>query len=162
VLLAAGVTAAGIAVTPALGGYPARAAATSETAPAASGFTAATVAQRDNAALNWAETQRGHWYCWGGAGPCFDCSGLVMWAFAHVGIALPHNTVAMVRSGKLVRTWSPRRGDLAFWGPIGAPYHVEFVTIWYRTTFGALHSGTRIGWHRWGPGWAPSAFYRVI
>jgi peptidoglycan DL-endopeptidase CwlO len=32
-------------------------------------------------------------YVWGAAGPCqFDCSGLVMWAYAHVGISLLHFT----------------------------------------------------------------------
>jgi peptidoglycan DL-endopeptidase CwlO len=32
-------------------------------------------------------------YVWGAAGPCqFDCSGLVMWAYQHVGISLLHFT----------------------------------------------------------------------
>jgi peptidoglycan DL-endopeptidase CwlO len=32
-------------------------------------------------------------YVWAAAGPCaFDCSGLVMWAYAHVGISLLHFT----------------------------------------------------------------------
>jgi peptidoglycan DL-endopeptidase CwlO len=32
-------------------------------------------------------------YVWGAAGPCqFDCSGLVMWAYEHVGISLEHFT----------------------------------------------------------------------
>jgi cell wall-associated NlpC family hydrolase len=29
-------------------------------------------------ALRWAERQAGKWYCFGGTGGCFDCSGLVM------------------------------------------------------------------------------------
>jgi hypothetical protein len=86
-----------------------------------------------------------------------------MASFAHAdGIALPHNTVAMVDSGKLIRTYHPVRGDLAFWGPIGAPYHVEMVTGLPDTTFGALGAGTRVGYHTYHPPyWAPSAFYRV-
>lgn len=80
------------------------------------------------------------------------------------GIYLPHNTTAMIDSGKLVRVWgTPQRGDLAFWGPVSSPYHVEFVTSWSDTTFGAETYGWdgRVTWHSYYPGWAPSAFYRV-
>lgn len=115
------------------------------------------------AALNWAEANAlGHWYAWGGAGPSYDCSGLVMEAYGHAdGIWLPHNTASMVRSGHLVRTWHPVRGDIAAWGPVGSPYHVGFVTIWHGFAFGALQSGTRIGWYSFAY-WAPSAFYEVV
>jgi len=45
-------------------------------------------------ALRWALTVVNRCpYVWGAAGPCaFDCSGLVMWAYAHVGISLLHYT----------------------------------------------------------------------
>lgn len=112
-----------------------------------------------NRALNWAEGNAlGHWYLWGGTGPSYDCSGLVMVAYEHEGIYLPHNTVAMLNSGHLVRTYSPQRGDLAFYGT----GHVEFVTVLYHTTFGAHDSGSRIGWIHYGFGWQPTAFYRVV
>lgn len=116
-----------------------------------------------NSALNWAEAHaKGHWYSWGGAGPyTYDCSGLVMTSFAHVGVSLPHNTVAMIHSGKLIRVYYPQRGDLAFWGPISAPYHVEFVTKWYHMTFGAQQAGTRIWWHSWSGWYAPSSYWRI-
>lgn len=116
--------------------------------------------QRGNAALNWAESHAyGHPYIWAGTGPYgFDCSGLVVAAFAHEGITLPHNTVQMLYSGKLVRTYHPRRGDLAFFGT----GHVEFVTNWWHTTFGAHDSGSRIGWIRWGGYWAPTSYWRVV
>jgi hypothetical protein len=121
------------------------------------------IAALDNAALNWAEgNATGNWYAWGGTGPDYDCSGLVMVAFQHEGINLPHNTVAMVDSGKLVRVYNPARGDLAMWGPVGAPYHVEFVTIWPDTTFGAHDTGSQIGWLYWGDWLAPSAYYEVV
>lgn len=119
----------------------------------------ASTLSRADAALNWAESQTGKPYVWAGAGPYgYDCSGLVMAAYAHAGIQLPHNTVAMLYSGKLVRTYHPKRGDLAFYGT----GHVEFVTIWYHTTFGAHNTGSRIGWIRYGYGWQPTAFYHVI
>jgi cell wall-associated NlpC family hydrolase len=117
--------------------------------------------------LNMAETRTGDWYVYGAAGPStFDCSGLVYWASHQFGVNMPRTTYEMVttgvREGILVRTYHPVRGDLAFFGPVGAPYHVEFVTVWSDTTFGALDTGTQVGWHRYYPGsWAPSAFYTI-
>ena len=117
--------------------------------------------------LSMAETRTGDWYVYGAAGPSsFDCSGLVYWASHRLGVNMPRTTYGMVttgvRKGILVRTYHPVRGDLAFFGPVGAPYHVEFVTVWSDTTFGALNTGTRVGWHRYWPGsWAPSAFYTI-
>ena len=116
-----------------------------------------------NAMLNWAETQTGKPYEWGGTGPWgYDCSGLVYAAARHIGITLPRTTYSMIYSWHLVRVYNPQRGDLAFFGPVGAPYHVEFVTVWHDTTFGAHDFGTLLGWARyWPPFWAPSAFYRI-
>ena len=40
-------------------------------------------------------------YVWGGAAPGgFDCSGLVMWAYAQVGVSLPHSTYALYCDGR--------------------------------------------------------------
>jgi hypothetical protein len=112
--------------------------------------------------LNAAETRAGDWYSYGAAGPStFDCSGLAVWAAGRLGLSLPRTTYLMVHSWHLYRVYSPRRGDLAFWGPVGAPYHVEIVTVWYHTTFGAQQTGTRVGYHHYYPGYAPSAFYRL-
>ena len=39
-------------------------------------------------------------YVWGGASPGgFDCSGLVMYAFAQIGVSLPHSSYAMFNYG---------------------------------------------------------------
>lgn len=107
--------------------------------------------------------QRGCWYQWAGAGPCsrgFDCSGLALNAYASVGIWLPHNTGAMLSSGRL--HWIPwsqaRAGDLVFWGT----GHVEVYTGIWRWTIGALEGGTRVGFHEWGGWWSPSAVYHVV
>ena len=44
-------------------------------------------------ALRFALAKLGDEYVWGAAGPTtFDCSGLVMWAYEHVGISLAHFT----------------------------------------------------------------------
>ena len=85
-----------------------------------------------------------------------------MIAFRHAGIAdLPHNTVAVVDSGLLVRTYHPHAGDLAFFGSVSAPDHVELVTTQAGVTFGAHDSGTRVGLIRDGGTFRPTAYYRV-
>jgi peptidoglycan DL-endopeptidase CwlO len=66
-------------------------------------------------ALRWALSVRGDWYQWGGAGPTtFDCSGLVVWAFAHEGIMLPHYTGSLWDSGMHVSRADLEPGDLVF------------------------------------------------
>jgi peptidoglycan DL-endopeptidase CwlO len=115
-------------------------------------------------ALDWAEAHAlGHPYVYGGAGPGgYDCSGLIMRSVAAVGgPRLPHNAAAMVASGHLIRTSTPRRGDVAVWGNPSSPYHIEFVTSWPHTTFGAHHTGLAIGWRSYGRWYMPSAFYQL-
>ena len=112
------------------------------------------------AAYVWAyHHAAGHWYCWGGTGPgCFDCSGVVVAGYARQGIRFGRSTTAMLGSGRLVRESmrQARRGDLAFYGT----GHVEFF-VRPGHTFGALHSGTRVGWHRWNAWWHPTMFFHV-
>lgn len=112
-----------------------------------------------NAAMNWARAHTwGLWYSYGAAGPSYyDCSGLVMAAFRHAGISLPHSTYSMLADGHLHRVSTPQRGDLAFFGS----GHVELVSGWYHQTFGAHHTGTQIGYRTWNSYYAPTAFYRV-
>ncbi|MCT1411170.1 NlpC/P60 family protein [Corynebacterium sanguinis] len=71
-------------------------------------------------------------YVWGGGdanGPTygvnggsikgFDCSGLVLYAFAGVGISLPHYTGYQYQRGTQVDPSQAQRGDLLFWGNNG-------------------------------------------
>lgn len=53
----------------------------------------------------------------------FDCSGLVLYAFAGVGVALPHYTGYQYQRGTKVSPSEMQRGDLIFYGP-GASQHV--------------------------------------
>ena len=54
-------------------------------------------------------------YKWGGADPSgFDCSGLVMWSFAQVGISLPHSSYAQYGAGTHVSRDQLATGDLVF------------------------------------------------
>jgi cell wall-associated NlpC family hydrolase len=69
-------------------------------------------------ALRFALTKRGDPYVWGGGGPnVFDCSGLVMWAYAQVGISLPHFTGDQWNSGQHISRSQLEPGDLVFFFP---------------------------------------------
>jgi peptidoglycan DL-endopeptidase CwlO len=69
-------------------------------------------------ALQEALTRRGDPYVWGAAGPgAFDCSGLVVWAFAQVGISLPHYTGDLWNSGVHIPRSDLEPGDLVFFYP---------------------------------------------
>jgi len=66
-------------------------------------------------ALQAAITREGDPYVWGASGPGeFDCSGLVVWAYAQEGIALPHYTGDLWNSGMHVARSDLEPGDLVF------------------------------------------------
>ena len=68
-------------------------------------------------AVWWAERQLGRPYRWGAAGPyAFDCSGLVMWAYRHVGVSLPHHAASQIGHGSRVSRGNLQPGDLVFFG----------------------------------------------
>ncbi|MDO8736955.1 MAG: NlpC/P60 family protein [Thermoleophilia bacterium] len=60
-------------------------------------------------------------YVWGGASPSgFDCSGLVTYDYAQMGIYLPHSASAQYYSGTPISFSELAPGDLVFFGsPIG-------------------------------------------
>jgi peptidoglycan DL-endopeptidase CwlO len=54
-------------------------------------------------------------YVWGGASPGgFDCSGLVMYVFAQIGVSLPHSSYAQAGMGSPVSMSQLQPGDLIF------------------------------------------------
>ena len=66
-------------------------------------------------ALRAALTRRGDPYVWGAAGPSeFDCSGLVLWAYAQEGIHLDHYTGNQWNEGTHVSRDQLEPGDLVF------------------------------------------------
>lgn len=79
-------------------------------------------------------------YSWGGgnaAGPShgidsgagitgFDCSGLILYSFAGVGIKLPHYSGSQYGLGRKIPSSQMRRGDVIFYGPGGS----QHVTIY--------------------------------
>ncbi|WP_102140996.1 NlpC/P60 family peptidoglycan endopeptidase RipA [Mycobacterium hubeiense] len=82
-------------------------------------------------------SQLGVPYSWGGgnaAGPSrgidsgagtvgFDCSGLMLYAFAGVGIKLEHYSGSQYNAGRKIPSSQMRRGDMIFYGP-NASQHV--------------------------------------
>jgi cell wall-associated NlpC family hydrolase len=95
-------------------------------------------------------------YVWGGASPSgFDCSGLVTYVYAQVGVSLPHNAAMQYSSvGVFVSRDQLQPGDLVFFDGLGhmgmyigggqfihAPHTGDVVKIsslydsWYASTY---------------------------
>jgi cell wall-associated NlpC family hydrolase len=67
-----------------------------------------------------AESRVGDPYVWGAAGPdSFDCSGLVMWAYAQAGISLPHFSGAQYADTTHIPMSDLEPGDLVFFADPG-------------------------------------------
>lgn len=90
--------------------------------------------------IHRAASQMGVPYSWGGGtttGPSngvgsgdgtvgFDCSGLVRYAFAGVGVLLPRFSGDQYNAGRHIAPAQAKRGDLIFYGPGGS----QHVTIY--------------------------------
>lgn len=110
-------------------------------------------------ALRYALSKQGDPYVWGAEGPNeFDCSGLVKWAYAQVGISLPHYTGDQYNSGEHISQNQLEPGDLVFFYPdishvgmyvgdgmmvdapdFGVPVHVE--PVYWSVYAGAVRIG---------------------
>jgi len=94
-------------------------------------------------------------YVWGGASPAgFDCSGLIMYVYAQVGVSLPHHAASQYAMGVPVSRDALQPGDLVFFNGLGhagiyigggqfvhAPHTGDVVKIsslsdsWYASTW---------------------------
>jgi hypothetical protein len=82
--------------------------------------------------LNAAASRVGAPYVWGAEGPnSFDCSGLVQWSFAQVGIRMPRVAQEQFFTGPHVKYADARPGDLLFWhyDPTN-PTYIDHVAIY--------------------------------
>jgi cell wall-associated NlpC family hydrolase len=87
-------------------------------------------------AVQAAESQIGVPYVWAGESPRgtpgeplggFDCSGLVAWAYAQVGIGLPHFSGAQYADTTHIPFADIEPGDLLFYGPGGSDHVAMYV-----------------------------------
>ncbi len=79
-------------------------------------------------AVQAAEREIGVPYVWGGESPAgFDCSGLVAWAYAQVGISLPHYSGAQYDDTTHIPLADIEPGDLLFYGPGGSEHVAMYV-----------------------------------
>jgi cell wall-associated NlpC family hydrolase len=110
----------------------------------------------ETTALRAALTQRGKPYLWGAAGPySYDCSGLVVWAYAQEGIPLPHYTGSLWDDGEHISRSDLEPGDLVFFGAnidhvgiylgqglmVDAPHsgaYVRVEAVWWSQYVGAV------------------------
>ena len=110
----------------------------------------------ETTALRAALTQVGKPYLWGAAGPdAYDCSGLVVWAYAQEGLSLPHYTGSLFDDGERISQSDLEPGDLLFFGSsidhvgfylgnglmVDAPHSGAFVrveAVWWSQYVGAV------------------------
>jgi cell wall-associated NlpC family hydrolase len=88
-------------------------------------------------AISYAEVQLGKPYVWGATGPdAFDCSGLVMEAYASVGVTIPRTSQEQWAALPHIPPGDQRPGDLVFFaggdGTTTAPGHVGLVLSRHR------------------------------
>lgn len=93
-------------------------------------------------------------YVWGGASPSqgFDCSGLVMYVFAQVGVSLSHGATDQQRASTPVPLSALQPGDLVFYGNASYSYHVA-IYVGGGRTIEAARTGTPVRYGVVGSAW---------
>ena len=93
-------------------------------------------------------------YVWGGASPSqgFDCSGLVMYVYAQVGISLSHGATDQQHASAPVPLNALQPGDLVFYGNASYSYHVA-IYVGGGRTIEAARTGTPVRYGVVGSAW---------
>ena len=67
-------------------------------------------------------------YSWGSDGPdSFDCSGLMVWSYARVGVSLPHYSGSQYNMTTSISRSQLAPGDLVFWGSGGSDHVALYI-----------------------------------
>ncbi|MFD4483229.1 NlpC/P60 family protein [Streptomyces sp. NPDC058471] len=134
--------------------------------PAGGGGKPGTVVNADQGvtAVNTAQEMVGKPYSWGGGnadgpstGTCcspkgssgkgisgFDCSGLVMYAYAKLGVTMPRTAAAQYAASKPVTSAKLRPGDLVFYGSSASSIHHVGIYIGGGYMIDAPKPGTKV------------------
>jgi cell wall-associated NlpC family hydrolase len=87
--------------------------------PVTTGAPKGSPSSRNATAARLATRYLGAPYVWAGSSPSgFDCSGLVMYAFGQVGVAMPHNAAQQFRLGTPVARDHLVPGDVVFFNQL--------------------------------------------
>ena len=75
---------------------------------------AAADAARADSIATFGLAQRGTPYVWAGTSPLtgFDCSGFILYTFAHFGVPVPHSTALLIGVGRPVTRAEAQPGDI--------------------------------------------------
>ncbi|AKP67452.1 C40 family peptidase [Companilactobacillus ginsenosidimutans] len=113
--------------------------------------------------ISAAKDQLGKPYVWNAKGPdSFDCSGLMQYVFRQVtGDNIGSWTVPQESAGTKVSLNDLQRGDLVFWGPAGATYHVALY-LGDNQYLNALRPGTNVKIDSISSSFAPSFGVRIF
>jgi len=97
-------------------------------------------------------------YVYGGASPSgFDCSGLVMYCYAQVGVYLAHGATDQQRASTPVPLSALQAGDLVFFGSASYSYHVG-IYVGGGSMIHAPHTGSVVGYGSISGAWIGGRF----
>jgi cell wall-associated NlpC family hydrolase len=116
-----------------------------EQVDAVAGGGSSSAGRRALAAVAAAKSELGTPYLWGGSSPetGFDCSGLVQWAYAKVGIQIPRTSEQQIlaSNGHAVDRHHLIAGDLVFFRDSGGDVHHVGISLGGDKFINAPHTG---------------------
>lgn len=108
-----------------------------------------------------ARRQLGVPYVWGGVDRGgFDCSGLMLYVYAKLGVSLAHEATSQQVASTPIALGNLRRGDLVFWGNSKWSYHVG-IYMGNGRVIHAPHAGAVVSYGTIDGAWIGGRFLRV-